>query len=61
VIHVSLERIAGRVRLRGAALRVRGERTQLDDWAEHKGPDGLRAYRARNNAKSIDGLPGLDP
>ena len=36
-----------------------GERTQLTDWASSKDEAGLRAYRAANNARSLDGLPGL--
>jgi hypothetical protein len=35
----------------------RGEREQLVAWAEKKGPDGLTAYRAEKNVRSIDGLP----
>lgn len=31
------------------------ERTQLLDWAEQKGTDGLKAYRAEKNMRSIDG------
>ena len=34
-----------------------GERQQLIDWAVKKGEDGVRAYRAEKNARSIDGLP----
>ncbi len=34
-----------------------GERTQLTDWAEAKGPDGVAAYWAEKNTRSIDGLP----
>lgn len=37
------------------------QRSQLDDWAAHKGPDGIAQYRASRNAVSIDGLPGLRP
>jgi len=33
-----------------------GERTLLREWAEKKGPDGLKEYRATKNARSIDGL-----
>lgn len=33
------------------------ERDTLVRWAENKGPEGLEAYRVRNNASSIDGLP----
>lgn len=36
-----------------------GERNQLDAWADRKGPDGLRDYAEKNNATSLDGLPGL--
>ena len=34
-----------------------GEREVLADWAETKGPDGLVAYRAEKNVRSLDGLP----
>src|SRR3954462_6075847 len=34
-----------------------GEREQLIEWAEKKGPEGLIAYRAEKNQRSIDGLP----
>lgn len=35
----------------------RGERDALQRWAEAKGEDGLEAYRLKENAHSIDGLP----
>jgi hypothetical protein len=34
-----------------------GERPILDRWAQAKGEEGLRAYRAEKNAVSLDGLP----
>ena len=34
-------------------------RSQLADWADRKGVDGLRAYQLEKNASSVDGLPGL--
>ncbi|MEF2071003.1 pyridoxamine 5'-phosphate oxidase family protein [Consotaella aegiceratis] len=34
-----------------------GERPTMARWAENKGPDGLVAYRCKNNAVSMDGLP----
>jgi len=34
-----------------------GERPSLDNWALSKGEDGLAAYRRKENAVSIDGLP----
>jgi len=33
------------------------ERTQLRDWADHKGPDGVAQYQQEKNAVSIDGAP----
>ena len=33
-----------------------GERKQLIEYAEKKGPEGLRKYRAQKNRTSIDGL-----
>lgn len=34
-----------------------GERGQLIEWANKKGPAGLTVYRAEKNVRSIDGLP----
>ena len=34
-----------------------GERPALDNWALAKGEDGLEAYRATKNVRSLDGLP----
>ena len=34
-----------------------GDRSLLVDWAAKKGPDGLAAYQAEKNQRSIDGLP----
>ena len=28
-------------------------------WSERKGVEGVAAYQRENNAKSLDGLPGL--
>jgi hypothetical protein len=37
-----------------------GERDTLTRWCETKGPDGVAAYQREKNARSLDGLPGLD-
>ncbi len=34
-----------------------GDRSTLIEWAERKGPDGVAAYQAEKNVRSIDGLP----
>lgn len=36
------------------------ERSQLLDWAERKGADGLERYKREHNRMSLDGLPGLE-
>jgi hypothetical protein len=38
-----------------------GDRDTLTRWAETKGEDELVKYRRQKNARSLDGLPGLDP
>jgi hypothetical protein len=40
-------------------FKYEGEREQLSDWARKKGAEGLRAYRAEKNRRSLDGLPGV--
>jgi hypothetical protein len=40
-------------------MELLGPREQLLDSAERKGPEKMAEYRARRNAQSIDGLPGL--
>jgi len=37
----------------------RGERSQLQKWAEHKGEESLAEYRQNHNAQSIDRLEGV--
>ncbi len=41
-------------------LDFRADRDALGQWAESKGPVKLQEYRREKNARSIDGLPGLD-
>jgi Pyridoxamine 5'-phosphate oxidase len=38
-----------------------GERSQLLDWADRKGREAVVEYQRENNARSIDGLPGMNP
>jgi predicted pyridoxine 5'-phosphate oxidase superfamily flavin-nucleotide-binding protein len=40
-------------------FKYEGERTQLEAWARHRGPERLKEYRAEKNQRSMDGLPGL--
>ncbi len=59
VIVVQVERVSDSCGYGVPLYAYQGERSQLDDWAERKGPDGLTAYQHKHNALSIDGLPGL--
>jgi hypothetical protein len=34
-----------------------GERGQAQNWAEHKGAEGLEQYKQEKNRVSMDGLP----
>ena len=61
VISVALDRIADSCGYGVPRYRYEAERSQLLDWAERKGPEGVVTYRDENNVTSIDGLPGLTP
>ena len=59
IIRVRLDRIADSCGFGVPAYRFEGERTQLLEWADRKGPEGVERYREEQNRESIDGLPGL--
>jgi len=59
VIRVALTRIADSCGYGVPLLEYKGERSQIADWAERKGPEGLRRYQLERNRESIDGLPAL--
>jgi hypothetical protein len=61
VIRVRINRVSDSCGYGVPLMRFEGERSQLDEWAAHKGPDGIVEYQATRNATSIDGLPGLRP
>jgi hypothetical protein len=60
IIRVHLDRIADACGYGVPRYRHEGPRTQLVEWAEHKGDAGLEAYRRERNAHSIDGLTGVE-
>ena len=59
MIQIDVTRIADSCGYCVPRYRFEEERDQLTEWAARKGEGGVRAYRAENNAKSLDGLPGL--
>ena len=60
VIVVDVDRISDSCGYAVPRMDYIADRDVLDLWSEKKGPEGLAAYRAKSNAVSLDGLPGLD-
>jgi hypothetical protein len=59
VVVVDVERVADSCGYAVPRYEYRGERSQLIDYAEKKGPEGLADYRSQKNRASIDGYDGL--
>jgi hypothetical protein len=59
IIQVELSRIADSCGYGVPLYQYKGERSQIGEWAERKGPEGLRAYQLARNRESLDGLPAL--
>lgn len=61
IIVVDCERISDSCGFSVPFMSFDRDRPLLDEWAEHKDVRQRRAYRAKNNRESIDGVPGLLP
>ncbi len=61
VVRVDVARVADSCGFAVPRMTFDGQRDQLARWAANRGPDGLAAYRAERNARSIDGLPAFSP
>jgi hypothetical protein len=59
IIRAELSRIADSCGYGVPLYQYKSERSQLGEWAERKGPEGLRAYQLERNRESLDGLPAL--
>lgn len=59
VVRVAVESVATSCGWGVPLYSHQGERSQMADWIERKGEDGLRAYQVEKNARSLDGLPAL--
>ena len=59
IVRARLDRISDSCGYGVPLYRYEGERDQLTKWAGRKGPDDIERYKAENNTRSIDGLPGL--
>jgi Pyridoxamine 5'-phosphate oxidase len=64
VIRVDVERVADSCGYGVPLMDVRGVRPQYPAWVDRtlrRGAGALDAYMAENNARSLDGLPAVDP
>ncbi len=59
IIRVRVTRISDSCGYGVPLFEYRGQRGQLAQWAEKRGPEGIAAYKRENNDASLDGLPGL--
>jgi hypothetical protein len=59
IVRAHLTRISDSCGFGVPQYRYTADRDTLTRWAESKGPDRLAEYREANNARSVDGLPGL--
>jgi hypothetical protein len=60
IIRVRLRRIGDSCGYAVPRYEYAGERDTLTRWTESKGAEGLTRYRQEKNARSLDGLPGID-
>lgn len=59
IIRADLARISDSCGYGVPLYQYKSERSQLGEWAERKGPEGLRTYQLERNRTSLDGLPAL--
>lgn len=59
IVQISVERIADSCGYGVPLFAFEQDRSQLPDWAERKGEQGLHEYQMMKNRTSIDGLPAL--
>lgn len=59
-IHIQVSRVSASCGYSVPRFDFREPRETLDRWAEKQGPEGLEAYRAKKNQRSIDGLPAFE-
>jgi hypothetical protein len=60
IIIVSIQRISDSCGFGVPLYEYQHQRSQLSDWSDRKGEDGLLAYQRERNARSVDGLPAVD-
>ena len=59
IIHIAITRVSDSCGYSVPLYDFKADRDVLNKWAENKGPEKLRAYRAEKNVRSVDGLPAF--
>ena len=59
IIEVEVTRIADSCGYGVPLMEFSGHRPNMEEWADRKGADGVRAYWSEKNDASIDGLAGV--
>lgn len=59
VIDIAVHRVADSCGFSVPRFDFVDDREKFLEWSEAKGEDGLTEYRRKNNALSLDGLPGI--
>jgi len=59
IITVDVDRVADACGYGVPVMDFKSDRESHFRWADHLGPDGLKAYKEENNFESIDGLAAL--
>jgi hypothetical protein len=59
IIRINVQRISDSCGFGVPRYEYQAERDALCKYAEKQGPLGMEAYRAKNNAHSLNGLPGV--
>lgn len=59
IITIDVERVADACGYGIPVMDFKSDRESHFRWADHLGPNGLKAYKEENNLESIDGLAAL--
>lgn len=59
IVHIDVTRVSDSCGFGVPLFEFRGQRDTLITGAERQGPEGNKAYQARHNRRSLDGLPGV--
>jgi Pyridoxamine 5'-phosphate oxidase len=61
IVVVDVTRVADSCGYGVPVMEFSSHRSKMEEWADRKGADGIRAYWAEKNAESIDGLAAVPP